>query len=783
VRPLAPAGFDGPAAGPPRKSAIAAGPLALRGVRTIEDDTTTGQLGAPSGPGTPSELRRAAREPQPSEAIRAVNATPFAVVRIPWQVRPPSFSITVLVKGTFDLVPGGAAKPRAEGDPPAGDRHFDDDPRRSLIHASDYVIFKPKADVTLVGHAHAPGGSASAMEVRFRFGDRDNAFDRRIAVFGERRWSPDQGAQPTTPQAFTKIPVRYENAFGGPDLDANPVGVGHAAAVGSGEGARLPSLEDPRQLLASPAETAPPACFAPIAPGWAQRQSKLGTYDSKWRRTRAPYYPKDFDWASCQSAPGPQQLEYLRGDEPFEIVGMHPDHPTIEGTLPQVRARCFAQMTDKAGRAFQEVMLRLDTAAFDADAMTVSLCWRGLLEVTREDAPEIESLFVLAEDLQATPATLEEAHVRFLWALVPSDPGPASVEVSGPTQISPIELSADQRRELAAGLGLLEPPDLEIEGTQLLVAPGIAEPATPAAPLSEAAAMVLARLDAGESLAGVDLQGADLSDLDLDGRSLAGANLKDARLLRCKLRNSNLEDTQLEGADLTGADLGGSNLDLANFHGACLVGAVLDGAAIARADFADAKGARASFQGAAGAYAVFAGGDWTDARFDGLDVANANFMGAILDRAVFTRAKLPRALLFQARGTGAVFDGVAMAGAVAERANLVESSFSNIAAEGSSWQAAVVSRSTFEGAMLKAASFIGATCVGTVFSRADISKGGLRDANLSEAVFVGADLTEASLERADLTQADLRGANLTDAELLGAKLDLAKRDQDPAGKP
>jgi uncharacterized protein YjbI with pentapeptide repeats len=74
--------------------------------------------------------------------------------------------MTVVVKGTFDLVEGGPAALRGEPDPVLGDIYADDDPENSLVYASDLTIFKPRCDVTVVGHAHAPRGSARLIQVR-----------------------------------------------------------------------------------------------------------------------------------------------------------------------------------------------------------------------------------------------------------------------------------------------------------------------------------------------------------------------------------------------------------------------------------------------------------------------------------------------------------------------------------------------------------------------------------------------------------------------------------------
>ena len=82
-------------------------------------------------------------------------------------------------------------------------------------------------------------------------------------------------------------------------------------------------------------------------------------------------------------------MPYLRGDERFFLAGLHPEKEAIEGKLPELRPRVYAQKTREAGGEFFEVTLRLDTAWFDTDAMKLVLVWRGIFSTTDEDAPEL----------------------------------------------------------------------------------------------------------------------------------------------------------------------------------------------------------------------------------------------------------------------------------------------------------------------------------------------------------------------------------------------------------
>lgn len=666
-----------------------------------------------------------------SPQVPIVNRTPLAAATTPWQIRPSQDSLTILLKGTFDLVPGGRATIRDEADPLTGDVHAGDDPRRSLVHASDFAIMKPRADVVLTGHAHAPKGSATRARVTFRFGGgaAPRGFERAIHVLGDRAWKKAAIAlAPGDPAPFERMPLVYERAFGGPAFADNPAGAGHG-------GAGVPNLEDPDRPMKAPGDTPPPACFAPIAPQWKERWSKLGTYDAEWFASRWPYFPADFDWSHFQAAPRQQQVDHLRGDEAFEITGMHPEHPVFRGSLPGLRARAFALRKDLAPDLI-EITLRADTAAFDMDEGKLQLVWRGLLEVSDDEAPEIESLFVHVEDLESAPLPLDAIRQLFLEAAAADAP-----------EVEPPELPAPA-----------PPPDPET--------------------VAQTRARVAALLAAGERLDGLDLAGARIFDADFEGRSLAGVILKDAVLHGSRFAGADLSGAVLAGADLTGCDLRAAILEGADLVGATLEGAIFDGANLEAADLSLVRADRASFRNVTGAQVQLAGGSFAGARFDRAELPGADLTEATLDGASFEEAILPEARLYHAKAEGARFDRAHLSEARCDDATLVKSSFEGAKAPSSVWEKSTLSGSTFLGADLAGASFCRASCEAAVFSRADAPEARFARARLAGASFLKANLMLASFERADLTGADLRGANLHAAEtwkakLAGTKLDLA----------
>ena len=119
---------------------------------------------------------------------------------------------------------------------------------------------------------------------------------------------------------------------------------------------------------------------------------RMGTYDAAWQTERWPYFPADFSPTFFQAAPASLQRDEPRGGEPFLITSVRPDGGDLRGRLPEARPRAFAARQD--GSLF-EVLLRLDTLLFDADAARLHLIFRGSFDIDEGDA---SGLFVLRDE-------------------------------------------------------------------------------------------------------------------------------------------------------------------------------------------------------------------------------------------------------------------------------------------------------------------------------------------------------------------------------------------------
>jgi len=349
--------------------------------------------------------------------MRVSSASPFRVASILWQPRPGASALTVVCKATFTLQPGESSPSLTQEAVCAADVAWDDG-RGSLRAASDLAPFKRRADVVVVGHAHAPQGKpVSSLVARIAVGEVDKA----VEVHGDRRWTPDGHLTAAAP--FTRMPLRWERASGGPGT-WNPVGV-RVGAAAAAQGRPAPNLVPVGSALRSPDEAIRPAGFGPLAPAWPERVAKLRRYAASWRHeawAEQPL-PEDIDAAYFNAAPPDQQLDQLRGSERIVLEHLHPDHPhlvtTLEVVLPQA-------VVHRNGEAAQEVRLRCDTLVIDADRGLCTLTWRGVVPLRQPSDDGV--VFVTAE----RAATDADATITLVPAARPSPQKPTLPFVTRP---------------------------------------------------------------------------------------------------------------------------------------------------------------------------------------------------------------------------------------------------------------------------------------------------------------------------------------------------------------
>lgn len=173
----------------------------------------------------------------------------------------PIFS--VLFKRTYDINQSEPLSPAEKARPfVQNDLYYDDgDPEWATVkYESEFTAFKTQTDVVIIGKAFAPQGKpAHQFDVVVEVAEKR----KTLCIFGDRHCLHRHNASPafTDPVPFVEVPVQYERAYGGKDMQSNPeapfyyprnhVGVGVVVKniKETVEGLRLPNIEDPQDLL------------------------------------------------------------------------------------------------------------------------------------------------------------------------------------------------------------------------------------------------------------------------------------------------------------------------------------------------------------------------------------------------------------------------------------------------------------------------------------------------------------------------------------------------------
>jgi hypothetical protein len=246
-----------------------------------------------------------------------------------WQTSEPM--LTVVVKATFSLMREGEAPLAQEQErlsldvpDPLGDA-------AGLKYASDFVPKKARADVIVVGHAHAPE-PATSIPVRITIDVLDKQF---VARSGE--------------------PVR-----------------------------KIPLV--PRHLRATTEPTAPAVTVGARAAWAPERLTKRFGVIGPDGIPAAPLGDR-FDYQFFNAAPPDQQLNLLRPNGSILLEGLMPGAPRRHVWLPGHRPRVFYYGASGPGPRAAEVPLVSDTLWIDTDRGICTITWRGALALARAGEP------------------------------------------------------------------------------------------------------------------------------------------------------------------------------------------------------------------------------------------------------------------------------------------------------------------------------------------------------------------------------------------------------------
>jgi hypothetical protein len=266
------------------------------------------------------------------------------------------------------------------------------------LYEMDFAMRKPRCDVLLNGSAYAPSGNPTdRVAVSLRVGSLTKSFD----VVGKRVWkSGVLDPTPTPPEPFEKMPISYNNAFGGVDKAQedpakwrwyllNHAGVGYHEYTSGRfiDGKPLPNTEERGSEISNPKGSYRPMALGPVGRAWQPRVKLAGTYDQKWIDTTFPFLPDDFQDAYHQAAPVDQQTDYLQGGEEVELTNLTP-HGRIAFTLPEMPVP-FELFYRNGERKYVSGVI--DTLLLEPDARRFTMCSRMSMPL-RRNLDEIRSV-------------------------------------------------------------------------------------------------------------------------------------------------------------------------------------------------------------------------------------------------------------------------------------------------------------------------------------------------------------------------------------------------------
>lgn len=278
------------------------------------------------------------------------------------------------------------------------DEYYSELNTTSVIQESDFVPFKPRCDVVFShAMAHSPGNKALQ---RWTVGVRIGEWMKMLSVTGPRMMhSTLLGWEVAEPQSVTRVPIRYELAWGGtcqwpvklseqqePEIlayaDGNPIGTGYVDSAWMKKSGthklKAPQLEtfnQPFDNASANKQQYAVAGLGVIGRWWKPRLASAGTYDQYWKENRWPKLPKDFKFDYWNGAPADQQIPYPQGGEEVVLSGLD-ESGKLAFRLPRFDIKLLLHL-DAGIPVFKP--MAVDTLIFDMKAMELAVVQRALV--------------------------------------------------------------------------------------------------------------------------------------------------------------------------------------------------------------------------------------------------------------------------------------------------------------------------------------------------------------------------------------------------------------------
>lgn len=282
----------------------------------------------------------------------------------------------------------------------ATDEYYGEPLFSAVLQESDYAPYKPHCDL-IFNHAvaHSPGGEPRP---RWAVGVKVGEWSKRLGVTGPRQLRREGKSWfLTDPQPVSRVPIRYELAWGGtcrwpestveaPDAESqilayepgNPIGCGFLDAQWDElaqptvrSAPQIESFEHPIDDPAALTSDYPVVGLGVVGRWWQPRRMLAGTYDEEWKKSRWPGLPEDFDFQYWNAAPTDQQIDYPQGGERVVLAGLHPSGE-VRFRLPRLQLKLLLHL--EAGVPLFKPLVT-DTIIFDFQTYELALVQRAVV--------------------------------------------------------------------------------------------------------------------------------------------------------------------------------------------------------------------------------------------------------------------------------------------------------------------------------------------------------------------------------------------------------------------
>jgi hypothetical protein len=281
-----------------------------------------------------------------------------------------------ILKASFDFDENGAMSisPRERILPiMLSDEFYGKAENSGLRYPADIVPEKEGTDIIINGTVY--GNNQRQVQCGFTLGH----LKKTLIVSGRRTWSRKFGfTKLSAPLPFDKIPVTYENAFGGRREDKNGVQHFEYNPVGIGFGADplenpvLPSIEYMDCLIKSIGDRPKPAGLCAIPMSWKQRLMYAGTYDDTWKNQRFPLAPLDLNPRFYNAVPDDQIFRpKLKGQEELTLYNLHCSNTEFKLNIPGHTFICTARIKQETIPHTMEI----DTCLIEPDEQRLTLTY------------------------------------------------------------------------------------------------------------------------------------------------------------------------------------------------------------------------------------------------------------------------------------------------------------------------------------------------------------------------------------------------------------------------